>query len=60
MPFRMKTDLNSKIRKGDAPPKGQEARFVRAGLAEEYEIEVLAAKPKAPVRKRRSRAKVQA
>ena len=39
MNARMLVDLNERIRRGDAPPKGQEARFVRAGLAEEVEGE---------------------
>lgn len=34
MQTKMLVDLNETVRKGDPAPKGQEARFVRAGLAE--------------------------
>lgn len=33
MQTKMLVDLNETVRKGDPAPKGQEARFVRAGLA---------------------------
>lgn len=32
--YRMLVDYNEHIRKGDAPPKGLEEKFVKAGLAE--------------------------
>lgn len=34
MQTKMLVDLNETVRKGDPAPKGQEARFIRAGLAE--------------------------
>ena len=33
-------DMSSTLKKGDAPPKGQEARYVRAGLADVAEDEI--------------------
>lgn len=37
MEAKMLVDFNEHIRKGDAPPKGREAHFVKIGLAEKVE-----------------------
>lgn len=54
MKAEMLVRYNSEIDKGDAPPEGQEARFVRAGLAEyvaEDDMKALRAEYKAKMGK---------
>jgi hypothetical protein len=60
MPAKMIVDLSEKIRKGDAPPKGQEARYVRAGLAKEVDAAPAAAAAPAPAKTAAPRKKAKA
>ncbi len=51
----MLVDFNEHIKKGDAPPKGREAHFVKVGLAAKVEKPVsvaASAVPKVPALKK--------
>lgn len=58
MQTKMLIDLNETIRKGDPAPKGQEARYIRAGLAEK--VKPAPTKAAAPKSKAKAKAKPKA